>query len=410
MRRLCFYLFLSVILILPASLGAFDFGLITNQYAGFYNHADGENIFEYKGDILPRFSGLIGDSGEFLISAGFSFVVKEEEFFFIPELLRTEINFRLGGRLGGSAIKAGRIFYSDPLGFIAGGFFDGVQFSHNSRVGIFSAGAWYTGLLYKETAHITMTDNDAAIYDAELDYGDFAKTYFAPIRLLASIDWEHPSIAELFSLKAALTGQFDLTDADVKLHTQYLTVKASLPVKRFLFEIGGSLEALQTAQDDDDKFAMAFAGDFGVFWTLPSNFHSRLSFTGHIAGGGVNDSIGAFVPVTTKIYSGVFQPKLSALSIFTLNYTARLGQTIGAGLSASGFVRNDLGTFMDYPVSKDSKGYFLGTEFFARIVWSPASDLQFNIGGGAFLPALGDAGPKEEVLWRAELTMVLALY
>jgi hypothetical protein len=406
MRCLFILLFLSVILILPASLCAFDFGLITNQYAGFYNQDGGEGIFEYKGDILPRFSGLIGDTGEFLISAGFSLGVLNDDFFFVPELLRTEVNFRFGG----SSIRAGRIFYSDPIGFIAGGFFDGVQFSHNSSAGIFSAGAWYTGLLYKKTAHITMTDNDIDIYEAELDYNDFADTYFAPARLLASFDWEHPSIAELFSLKAALTGQFDLTDSDVKLHTQYLTVKASLPVKRFLFEIGGSLEALQTAQDDDNKFAMALAGDFGLFWTLPSNFHSRLSFTGHIAGGRVDDSIVAFVPVSTKIYSGVFQPKLSALSILALNYTARLDQTIGTGLSASFFVRNDLGTFTDYPVSKDSEGYFLGTEIFARIVWSPASDLQFNIGGGAFLPALGDAGPQEQAIWRAELTVVLALY
>jgi hypothetical protein len=394
-------LFLFTILILPVSLSAFDFGLITNQYAGYYNQADGEGIFEYRGDVLPRFSGLIGDSGEFLISAGLSFGVKDE-FYFVPELLRTEVNMRFGG----SSIRAGRIYYSDPLGFIAGGLFDGVQFSHNSSAGIFGAGVWYTGLLYKKTANITMTDNDMGIYEVELDYGDFADTYFAPARLLASLDWEHPSIAELFSLKAAVTAQVDLTDADVKLHTQYFTLKASIPVKSLLFEIGGSLEALQA----DDESAMAFAGDFGVFWTLPLDFHSRLSFTGHIAGGRVDDSIVAFVPVTTKVYSGVFQPKLSALSVLTLNYTARLEQTIGASLSASCFVRNDLGTHTDYPVSVNSEGYFLGTEIFARIVWSPVSDLQFNLGGGAFLPALGDAGPEEQVLWRAEITATLAIY
>jgi len=397
----CFCLFLFSILILPVSLSAFDFGLITNQYAGYYNQTDGEGIFEYKGDILPRFSGLIGDSGEFLISAGLTFGVKDE-FYFVPELLRTEVNMRFSG----SAIRAGRVYYSDPLGFIAGGLFDGVQFSHNSSAGIFSVGAWYTGLLYKETAHITMTDNDAEIYEAELDYDDFANTYFAPGRLLVSLDWAHPSIAELFSLRAAVTGQIDLTDADVKLHTQYLTVKASVPVKSLLFEIGGSLEALQTG----DKFTMALAGDFGVFWTLPLSFHSRLSFTGHIAGGRVDDFICAFVPVTTKTYSGIFQPKLSALSMLSLNYTARLGETIGAGLTVSCFVRNDLGTHVSYPVSANSEGYFLGTEIFASVVWSPVSDLQLNIGGGAFLPALGDAGTQEQALWRAELTVTLAIY
>jgi hypothetical protein len=305
-----------------------------------------------------------------------------------------------------AAIKAGRIYYSDPLGLIAGGLFDGFQFTYNSSAGILSAGAWYTGLLYKKTAYITMTDNEKNNYDAELDYGDFVNTYFAPARLLASLDWEHPSIAELFSLNAAITAQIDLSDADDKLHTQYLTLKASIPMKSLLLEIGGSFEALQF----NDEFTMAFAGDFGVFWTLPLNFHSRLSFTGHIAGGRVDDSVVAFVPVTTKIFSGVFQPKLSALSILTLNYTARLGETIGAGLSASCFVRNDLGTHTSFPVSAGSEGYFLGTEIFARIVWSPASDLQLNIGGGAFLPALGDAEPEEQALWRAEITATLAIY
>jgi len=401
----CFCLFLFAILILPASLGAFDFGLITNQYAGYYNQDDGESVFEYRGDVLPSFSGLIGDSGDFLVSLGLTFGVKDE-FYFVPELLRTEVNFRFDN----SAIRAGRIYYSDPIGFIAGGLFDGVQFSHNSSAGIFGVGVWYTGLLYKETANITMTDNDAKIYSAKFDFGDFVNTYFAPDRLLASFDWEHPSIAELFSLKAAVTGQFDLSGADVTLHTQYLTLKASLPVKSLLFELGGSLELLQTVLADDNKFTMAFAGDFGVFWTLPLSFHSRLSLTGHIAGGRVDDFIGAFVPVSTKVYGSVFQPKLSALSIFTLNYTARLGQTIGASLSASCFIRNDLGTHVSYPVSANSEGYFLGTEFFARIVWSPVSDLQVNVGGGAFLPALGDAGPDEQALWRAEITVTLAIY
>jgi hypothetical protein len=407
-HRVYFCFFLAAILIPPAPLAAFDFGLITNQYAGFYNQTDGENIeniFEYKGGVIPRFSGLVGDSGEFLISAGFSFRVKDG-FYFVPELLRTEINFRFGG----SAIRAGRIYYSDPLGFIAGGLFDGAQFSHNTSAGIFSAGVWYTGLLYTETAKITMTDTDMDMYEAELDYGDFADTYFAPRRLLASLDWEHPSIAGLFSLRAALTGQFDLTGADEKLHTQYLTVKASIPLKSLLFEIGGSLETLQTVLSDDSKFTMAFAGDFGVFWTPPLNFHSRLSLSGHIAGGGADGFTGAFVPLTTKGYGGVFQPKLSALSILALDYTARLGETIGAGLSASCFVRNDLSTYTSYPAGEDSKGYFLGTEFFAGIVWSPVSDLQLNIGGGAFLPALGDAGPQEQALWRAEITMTLAIH
>jgi len=404
-RGLFVCLFLIVTLILPVSLSALDFGLITSHYAGYDNQTDSEGGFEYRGDMLPRLTGLIGDFGEFILSAGLSFRVKDE-LYYVLELLRTEINMRFGG----SSIKAGRIYYSDPLGFIANGLFDGIQFSHNSSAGIFNIGAWYTGFLYKETANITMTDNDRDIYEAAVNYGDFLNSYFAPSRLLASFDWEHPSIAELFSLKAAVTGQVDFSGADEKLHTQYFTVKASFPAKSFLFEIGGSLQAAQTVWADDYKFTMAFAGDFGIFWTLPSSFHSRLSLSGRFSGGRIDDFMTAFIPVTNEIYSEIFQPKLSALSILGLNYTARLNHTIGTSLSASCFVRGDLGTFTGYPAAEDSEGYFLGTEFYARLVWSPFSDLQFNIGGGAFLPALGDAGPEEKILWRAEITMVLALF
>jgi len=384
-----------------ASLAAFDFGLITNQYVD-YGYEDGEK-FEYKADILPRFSFLVGENGEFLLSAGIT-LGTDDGFYYILELLRTELTMRFGG----SSIKAGRIYYADPLSFIAGGLFDGLQFSHNTPTGIFSAGVWYTGLLYKETANITMTANDMAIYKSALNYDDLANTYFAPKRVLASMDWGHPSVAERFSLKTALAGQIDLSDADEKLHSQYLTIKTSIPVKRFSFDLGGSIEIVETATEDKTQFNMAFAGDLGIFWTLPAIFHSRLSFGGHFAGGRVDDFIGAFVPVTTKVFGNIFQPKLSGLTILDLNYTARLSRVIGANLSALHFIRNDLGTFNDYPIKGSSDNYFLGTEFFGRLIWSPFSDWQFNFGGGAFLPSLGDVS-DEKPQWRVELTAVFAI-
>jgi len=394
-----------LMLLLPVSLFAFDFGLITNQYAGYGYSGGDENYFQYQADILPRFSSLIGDSGEFIISAGMTLGV-EDGFYYVPELLRTEISLRFGN----GAIKAGRISYTDPLTFIASGLFDGVQFSHYSKAGIFSVGAWYTGLLFKKTANITMTAGDWAKYDSALDYGDFFNTYFAPPRLLASLDWEHPSVAELFSLKAAITGQIDLSDGNEKYHSQYLTLKAGIPVKSFLFELGGSLEAAQTAWEDETQFTMAFAWDLGIFWTLPASFNSRLSLTGRFAGGRVDDFMGAFVPVTTKVFGDVLQAKLSGLSVLGLNYTARVNRILGTSLTASCFIRNDLGTYDGYPViAEENDGYFLGTEFFARLVWSPVSDIQLNFGGGAFLPSLGDVS-DEKARWRIELTAVLAIY
>ena len=396
-------LFLTVFLVPAVSPRAFDFGLITNQYLGVGNQGAGDVDFTYQADVLPRFSFLIGDSGELLLSAGLTLGVSNG-FYFVPEILQTEFSMRFGG----IGIRAGRFPYSDPLSFIADGLFDGVQFSYNSSLGTFSAGAWYTGLLYKKNAKITMNENDQEKYDNAVDFGDFFNTYFAPSRLLLSLDWQHPSIAELLRLRASVTGQADLSKEKEKYHSQYLTLKAALPFNSFLFELGGSIEMAQVVQNDT-RFVMAFAWDFGIFWTLPTSFNSRLSLSGHFAGGKASNIIEAFVPITTKYYGNILEAKLPGLSVFDLNYMARINSALGAGLSALYFVRNDLDTFKGYPVINDS-GYFLGAEIFGRLIWSPMSDLQLSLGSGMFLPALGNAGPGEKPLWRVELNAVLALY
>jgi len=52
----------------------------------------------------------------------------------------------------------------------------------------------------------------------------------------------------------------------------------------------------------------------------------------------------------------------------------------------------------------------MGNEFSARFFWNPFSDLQMNIGAGIFLPGLGNAAPKADPLWRAEIGLILSLY
>jgi hypothetical protein len=394
----------SLFICLP-SLNAADFGLLVNQYAGA-NNQSAETSFEYQASILPRLSLPLGDSGNFFVSAGVTLDLDEGDFTVIPELLRTELSFRSGNW----GIRAGRMQYADPLGFIASGLFDGIRFSLNSRAGIFSVGAWYTGLLYKKNAVITMTAAEQVSYDTPVDYDDFLNTYFAPRRLLASLDWEHPSFAGLLYLKAALSAQMDFTDGEEKFHSQYVTLKVSVPVKSFGFELGGSLETTEPAVEDK-KFNIAFAWDLGVFWTLPTSFNSQLSLTGRFASGNTGGITGAFVPLTGKLYGNILRAKLSGISMLNLDYTARLAESFGMSLTASHFVRNDQGTYTAYPVNiADNTGHFLGTELFALFAWSPFSDLRLNFGGGAFLPVLGNVNRNERIQWRAELTAILALY
>jgi len=409
MRSKIFCCCSALLLLLSAlPLRAVDFGLITNHYVEFGgNGSDAENqSFKYQSDILPRLSFLVGGTGEGIVSAGVT-LGWDDKFYVVPELLRTELSMRFNN----NRIKFGRISYADPLGFIASGLFDGVQFSHYSTMGTFNVGAWYTGLLYKKNANITMTGRDQARYDEALDFNRFSDTYFASRRLLASFDWEHPSLAELIILKAALTGQADLSNEDTQYHSEYLTLKAGIPIKQYLFEVGGSLEIAQAVADDEQDNTVAFALSMGVFWTLPTSFHSRLSLTGNIAGGRVNDNdaVGAFVPITTTLYGDVLQAKLSGITALGLQYTARLRRDMGASLSVSHFVRNDTETYRAYPVRSDTdSGYALGTELFGRFIWSPLSDLQVNIGGGSFLPALGNVAQDAKAQWLFELAVIIA--
>jgi hypothetical protein len=400
-----FFIFFVLIFLLPFNIGAADFGFLFNQYmVGSSNPNDDKNSFEYQADLLPRFSLLIGDTGDFIVSGGITLGLSNQpdrEFNIIPELLRTEFSIRFNN----NRLKLGRVQFSDPIGIIASGLFDGFHFSNSSTLGTFSLGAWYTGLLYKKNINIILTQSEFEAQAVPFDFGDFINTYFAPKRLLASFDWEHPSIAELFSINASLIGQFDLSDYKDKFHSQYLSLKIALPINKFLFEIGGSLGISEVFPAKETN--ISFACNFGIFWTPPVSFNSRLLFTGYYASG-MSGDLTPFAPFTTRYFGNIFQVELKGLTILSLNYSVRLTNSFGASFSASHFIRNDLETFSGYPAGSD--GYFLGTELFARFIWSPYSDLQFNAGGGAFLPFLGDAGPNENLKWRIDLAAIFAIY
>ena len=387
-----------IILILPVSLFAFDFGLVAGVNAG-YGYQDGdENAFTFRGDLWPRFSALIGDNAELYIAAGLAFDYNNA-FTFIPELFRTEFSMRFGD----SGVKIGRIDYSDPLSFVANGLFDGVQCYLNTAAGRFNASLFYTGLLYKKTAGITMTAGDIDNYSLSLDYSDFIGTYFAPKKIIATVDWSHPSVLKLFRLNASAIFQFDLSGSDY--HSQYLVFKGGYQTGRFLIEAGGAAEFSQNVS----IFNISFAGELGFTWLLPASFNSVLSFKGVIAAGRINETFGEFIPVTSSYFGNIFVRKMSALSVLSLNYSAQFNEKISASLSAMYFIRNDLAVVSGYPVAGDSSGYFLGPEIFARLVWKPVSDVQLNASGGVFLPALGDAGQNEKPHWRLELKAVISI-
>jgi hypothetical protein len=122
---------------------AWEFGMFVNQEAGRSGIGDDRN-FDYIVGAVPRVTSLPDDKTDFIVSAGFE-LTYNNGWTGTGELLRTQFSFRFDNW----GLEIGRMYYSDPLGFVASGLFDGVKAFYYSDAGTFSAGAWYTGLLYK---------------------------------------------------------------------------------------------------------------------------------------------------------------------------------------------------------------------------------------------------------------------
>ena len=397
---------LVLVLFMPASLGAHDFGLLFNQSAAFEG-AGGSNDNDYEAALIPRFSAQLGDYGDLFLSASFAVSYEYEEWNLIPELLRNEISWRFGD----IDFRAGRMIFTDPMGIVADGLFDGVRVSRHTVGGTFGFGLWYTGLLYKNRANISMTDDDAVSIIEEVDWSDFWGTYFASRRLVAALYWQHPSVAELFRLNVALIGQGDLNERHRSYNSQYLVANASLPLRSFIFELGGAFEIAQVVADHNVDVYTAIAVDAGLRWLPPTSFHSMLSLTGRITSWKAEEgSLSAFTPITAVSHGDVLQARISGLSMISLNYTARLHPSASLGLTVSHFVLMDGVSYTAYPLNgHSSRESLLGTEFFGRVIWSPFSDVSLNLGGGAFLPRLGNVVPDADPRWRVEMAATLAL-
>jgi len=379
--NICFYILLMILFSCPR-LWAQDGGLILDQTAG-YGGLQGYEKSDYEGTLIPRYSTFLGDSAEFYVSAGIKVERLDGTITVIPELLRTEYSryFDIGD------LKAGRMYYSAPLPFIAEGLFDGARFSFDTAIGSASIGAWYTGLLYKKQINITMTDSELLSNSSKLDYSDFANTYFAPQRIISALGLEYPDLLDIVRVKLALLGQFDLSGE--KYNSQYLTTRFTMPIGAFVIDLGGCLETIQDSGDS----GVAYAGELGLDWIFPIFAQSQLSLLGRFSSGMQEDSaVRAFQPVTTMTQGNVLKARLSGLSMILLDYTARFNRFFSAGLSSSFFT--------------ESGGSFLGNEFFGKLYWSPASDLWLNLGGGVFFPHNENTGN----IWRFELNAVFSIY
>jgi hypothetical protein len=386
--------------VLSFSLPAFDWGLITDN--GIVQEGTGSDSddIRYQALLLPWLSSPVTDNGDFYISAAFNASFENKEWLIVPELFRTDFAWQFNN----AVFRIGRMQYSDPTSIILSGLLDGFSAAFDSSAGIFNAGLWYTGLLYKRSANIGISPEDSADYYNPVSFNEFFDTYFASRRLAFALGWEHYGIKELVRLKVSLLGQADLNNRNVKYHSQYLALRSGIPVGEFfLLDFAGAVGFIQA----DGDFQTGLAGEFGIAYFLPTELQDRLRFSGVFSSGKTNN-VFPFTPITTVSMGDVLKAKISGLSLLILDYTARIHRSFSFSLSSAYFVLTDLGTYNGYPGGKD--GHFLGNEFYGKLIWSPVSDLQISIGGGLFIPAMGNADPRAEPRWKLELNATLAVF
>ena len=407
-KRQCFLFCLSLVLFfLPVmNVQAIDVGVVLDL-SGSVDVYGTSTDQVYRGTVIPWFSTPLGSVGNLFFSLGGSteYTNSTEKWAFVPELLRTDLKLTVSES---ADLTLGRMFYADPLGFIVNGLFDGARVSVDAGEGVIGLGLWYTWFLYKKTAHITMTGDDLGLYGSEPEHKYFWKkefwnNYFAPRRVIVAVDWSHPGIAELVRLNLGFIGQFDRTN-NSPIDTQYIMAKAALPFQDFVFELGGAVGLILAYENS----GVSFAGELGISWMPPSKIHDRLKLTGRFSSGQLNDSIVAFIPVTTVPQGNILRVKLSGVSVISLDYTTRLREDFSLSLINSYYILSDKITYQGLPYGRE--GFFLGNEMYAQAVWSPASDFQIRAGGGVFMPSLGNAEPNGAVIWRIELSAVMAVF
>jgi hypothetical protein len=397
---------LLLLLALPAR--AADFGLLATGDLSFTGKGPADAVFAWNGSISPWFSTFVGDKGELFISAAATGTLENLEYAIAPELLRADLALRFDG---GSSLRLGRMEYRDPLGFVAEGLFDGARFSQMIGGGSLYAGAWYTGLQYKKTANITMNGGDTLEYFNALDYGDFYNTYFASKRALAAVGAEHPALGGFMGVRTAVIGQFDLNRLDdvrtSRVHSQYLTGKASVPVgSRLVLEGGGALELAEiTGGDYGGAVSLSGAAEAGFTFFMSPAIRDRFTVTGRFASGGEDGApYGAFSPVTTEPQGYILQAKLSGLSLVRAEYAARLHETFAVNVSTAFFFKDEGRDYIHRHFAVEG-GYFLGNETYARLSWNPFSDVNLRVEAGAFIPR-----SESDPVWKAGIGVTVVLH
>jgi hypothetical protein len=399
-NRLC----ITLLFMSAAAFGA-DFGLILGTEGVYRDNLNPED-FSATASASPWVSSVLSGTTDLYVSGKMSFEYQEAEeppelYFF--EMERTELNLRPGP---GIFLTLGRQRFEDSAGLVASGLFDGAGLSVNPGTGRLSLGAYYTGLLYKETAKILMTGGDAGRYAKPLDKKGL-EGYFASRRVLLALTGEFPDLTSRAGLEVQALAQFDVNGGEDALHSQYLELRVNAEAADPLHLNFGGVGELARGTEQTAWSMAAFGGaDLELPGALSDMVSAGLLWTSGRSG----ERIRAFTPVSGRDAGRVFEGGTGALGRAALSYRARPVKSFSLEAGAAYFIRTDLETLGDKDLDGASRSRLLGGEVYGALVWGPDPAFRLSAGGGAFFSGWGRAFREDApVKWRADCGLIIAL-
>jgi hypothetical protein len=368
---------------------SFDFGLLVDQ-----NTEAGNNYFSYTPEFIPWYVWNNGQGVSLYLSGIVSLKYDNDGLrkpAILPELSRFSFSYRANQR----SFEAGRIEYADALGQTASGLFDGLRFQTASPIGGVSIGAFYTGLLYKETAKILMTGNDAQEYAKPV--GSF-NDYCASKRLLAFGRLDIP-LMEYHNFIFEALAQFDINGNDEKLNSQYAQIVLEFFTKKNMKISGGFV--FETMENGNGDLTAAYGALAALETDMPGSPNDSLKLTGKYSSGPKDETFTGFAPLSSITQGMIFSGIFSGLWQTKINYAVRILPSLFAETNISYFGRtyNETG----------SDGNLYGGEIWASFVWQPLEDIRVTFGGGIFLPGTGNVYPIEtENTWKVNVGLSIS--
>lgn len=284
--------------------------------------------------------------------------------------------------------EIGRIPYADILSISADNTFDGATINFMGNIHGLSASVLYTGLLYKETANVFLSDGDEA---------DFYKGgYFAAPHLLLTLSYHFkPNFKNSLDgsrFSAEFIREMDVREGAVSNNIFFLGRAALVFNENLSLNTGGSFFI---GQENDDSL-MGAAALATLAGKLKEPLPAELALDVRVFWGafGKNEP---FTQINRMPLGLIYDPVPARIIRAAVDYTASLTRALSFYTGLALFARLDADympefwAYDEYSNIEYSESFLLGEEFKAGVLWTPFSDLSFNLGAVFFFP---DSGPQ----------------